>query len=71
MNTPIRDALFQDSPELYAKERGPGVEIEGEDDYECEFSELSMRIRYGGPHFRSARARKRKTRTSSRPRPPP
>ena len=42
---------------------------EDEDDYEYEFSVLSMRIRFGGRHFRKCACSAQKTRTHSRPRP--
>ena len=42
---------------------------EDEDDYEYEFSVLSMRIRFGGRHFRKCACSEQKTRTHSRPRP--
>ena len=45
-----------------------------EDDYENEFSVLSMRIRFGGRHFSKCACSEKKTRTRSctrrRPRPP-
>ena len=43
---------------------------EGEDDYEYEFSVLSMRITFGGRHFSKCACSEQKTRTRSRPRPP-
>ena len=43
---------------------------EDEDDYEYEFSVLSMRIRFGGRHFSKCASSEKKTRTGSRPRPP-
>ena len=43
---------------------------EDEDDYEYEFSVLSMRTRFGGRHFSKCARSEQKTRTRSRPRPP-
>ena len=43
---------------------------EDEDDYEYEFSILSMRIRFGGRHFSKCTCSDQKTRTLSRPRSP-
>ena len=43
---------------------------EDEDDYEYEFSVLSMRISLGGRHFSKCACSEQKTRTRSRPRPP-
>ena len=43
---------------------------EDEDDYEYEFSVLSMRIRFGGRHFLKCACSEQKTCTRSRPRPP-
>ena len=43
---------------------------EDEDDYEYEFSVLSMRIRFGGRHFLKGACSEEKTRICSRPRPP-
>ena len=42
---------------------------EDEDDYECEFSVLSMRIRFGGRHFSKCACSEQETRSCSRPRP--
>ena len=43
---------------------------EDEDDYEYEFSVLSMRIRFVGRHFSKCACSEQKTRTRSRPRSP-
>ena len=43
---------------------------EDEDDYEYEFSVLSMRIRFGGRYFSKCACSEQKTRTRGRPRPP-
>ena len=43
---------------------------EDEDDYEYEFSVLSMHIRFGGLHFSKCACSEKKTRTRSRLRPP-
>lgn len=42
---------------------------EDEDDYEYEFSVLSMHIRFGGQNFSKCACSEQKTRTRSRPRP--
>ena len=42
---------------------------EDEDDYEYEFSVLSMRVRFGGRHFSKCACAEQKTRTHCRPRP--
>ena len=41
-----------------------------EDEYEYEFSMLSMRIRFGGRHFSKCVCSEQKTRNHSHPRPP-
>ena len=43
---------------------------EDEDDYEYEFSVLSMRIMFGGRYFSKCACSEQKTRTRSRSRPP-